>query len=95
LWGNSTSTYIFPNEYGKIQDPEIMFNAKFLPLEEKAGLGNIRFIDLRDSYAAFLIEQNIPLTYVKTQLGFTNMNVLVERYKNHIPRKTKENFCLI
>jgi len=92
---NSTSTYIFPNEYGKIQDPEIMINEKFIPLVNKAGLENIRFIDLRDSYATFLIEQNIPLTYVKTQLGFTNMNVLVDRYKNHIPQKTKENFCLI
>jgi len=92
---DSTSTYIFPNEHGRIQDPEIMVNTKFLPLVNKAGLENIRFIDLRDSYAAFLIEQNIPLTYVKTQLGFTNLNVLVDRYKNNIPRKTKENFCLL
>jgi len=72
-----------------------MINTKFLPIINKAGFENIKFIDLRDSYAAYLIEQNIPLTYVKTQLGFTNINVLVERYKNFIPGKTKENFCLI
>ncbi|MEI8389705.1 MAG: site-specific integrase [bacterium] len=92
---NPTSTYIFPNEHGRIQDPEIMINTKFLPLINKAGLENIKFLDLRDSYAAFLIQQNIPLSYVKKQFGFTNMNVLVDRYKDFIPQKTKENLCLI
>jgi len=87
--------YIFPSKSGSFQNPDTVINGKFIPLIKKAGLENIRFIDLRDSYTVFLIKQNLPLTYVKNQLGLHRIRDLVDRYHKFIPEITKENLCLI
>lgn len=43
------------------------------------------------SYAALLIEQNLPLTYIQKQLGHSSANVTADRYKNLIPDVKVEN----
>lgn len=90
----SKSNFIFPDDNGNLQDPEEMLNNRFKPLAEKAGLENIKFIDLRTSYIALLLAQNISFSYVKEQVGFSNLNNLEEQFKKYIP-ETKKNFCLI
>ncbi|MEI8389704.1 MAG: tyrosine-type recombinase/integrase [bacterium] len=94
LKDSSKSIYIFPDDNGDFQNPEDMLHNKFLPLANKAGLENIKFIDLRDTYTALLIEQNLPLSYVKEQVGCSNLNTLVEKFGKFIPA-IKKNFCLI
>lgn len=89
----SKSNFIFPDDNGNLQDPEDMINNKFKPLTEKAGLKNIKFIDLRDSYIALLLAQNISFSYVKEQVGFSNLNNLEAQFKKYIPEQ-KKNFCL-
>jgi len=86
--------FIFPDENGNFQDPETMIKEKFIPLINKAGIKNIEFIDLKDSYIVLLIKQNLPLTYIRNQLGFNNIKVLVDKYHKYIP-EIKKNFCLI
>jgi len=76
---------LFPNSDGNVQDPDNMIKRRFNPVIRKAGIKPIRFIDLRDTYAALLIKQNLPLTYVQEQLGQSSVNVTAERYKNIIP----------
>ncbi len=77
--------FVFLNTDGKIQDPDNMIKRRFNPLIAKAGIKPVRFIDLRDTYAALLLEKNFPLTYVQQQLGHSSVNVTAERYKNLIP----------
>jgi integrase len=77
--------FVFPNTDGKIQDPDNMIKRRFNPLIAKAGIKPVRFIDLRDTYAALLIQQNFPLTYIQQQLGHSSVNVTAERYKSLIP----------
>ena len=87
--------YIFPEKKGSFKNPDEMINNKFIPLITKAGMENIKFIDLRDSCTVFLIKQNLPLTYVKDQLGIHKIKDIVDRYSNFIPKITKENLCIM
>jgi integrase len=90
----SKSKYVFPDNNGEFQNPDEMIINNFNPLLEKAGLKNIRFVDLRDTYTAILIEKNFPLSYVKEQVGCSNLNTMATRFKQYIPHK-KKDFCLI
>jgi len=90
----SKSNFVFPDNSGNFQNPDDMINNKFKPLAEKAGLENIKFIDLRDSYIALLLSQNISFSYVKDQVGYSNLNNLEAQFKKYIPQQ-KKNFCLI
>ena len=91
----SNTNFIFPDEYGKRQDPDFMIKDKFQPLLEEAGLQNIKFIELRDTYARILIEQNLPLTYVMKQIGVNNIKDFVDKYQKFIPEVKRGIFCLI
>jgi len=91
----SKSNFIFPDKNGKLQDPDIMINSRFVTLLKEAGLENIKFIDLRDTYARDLIEQNLPLTYVKEQMGISNIKDFIDKYQKFIPKIKRRNFCLI
>lgn len=76
---------VFANLDGKVQDPDNMIKRRFNPVVKKSGIKPVRFIDLRDTFAALLIKQNMPLTYIQQQLGHSSVNVTAERYKNLIP----------
>jgi len=91
----SKSIFIFPDENGNLQDPDFMIKDKFLPLLTEAGLEKIKFIDLRDSYAMLLLEQNLPLTYVVKQMGISNIKDFVDKYNKFIPEIKRGNFCVI
>lgn len=75
------SEFVFPCANGKPQEPETMIKNKFNPLIEKADIGETSFMDVRDTYAAMLIKQNMPLTYVQKQLGLSSVQVTADRYR--------------
>jgi len=87
--------YIFQGKDKNFQNPDTIVQENFLPLITKAGIENIKFMDLRDSYTVFLIKQNLPLTYVKEQLGIHSLKDIVDRYYDFIPKITKENLCIM
>ena|GEM_PF-1444701 len=87
--------FIFPDSKGRVQNPDTISKKYFRPLIKKAGLKSLRFIDLRDTYAALLIRHNYPLTYIQKQLGHSSVNVTAERYKNLIPDVKIKNLKLI
>jgi len=80
------NNFVFPNDYGEIQDSKDLSNLRLNPVMNQAGIKNIQFIDLRDTYAALLIEQNFPLTYIQEQLGHNSVQVTIDRYKNLIDK---------
>jgi integrase len=85
------SEFIFPDKNGKYQDAEEMIKYKFNPLIEKAGMEEINFMSLRDTYAAILIQQNLPLTYIQQQLGHNYVKDTADRYKSLLDRNKPES----
>jgi integrase len=75
---------VFPNGDGEIQDSKYISNLQLTPLMNQSGIENVNFIDLRDTYASLLIEQNYPLTYIQKQLGHNSVQITADRYKTLI-----------
>jgi len=92
-WQNNCpdTEFVFPDPKGKPQEPDDVVKNKFNPLIEMAGVGEIGFMNLRDTYAAILIEKNLPLTYIQKQLGHSSANVTADRYRNFIDKNNPES----
>jgi len=76
--------FVFPNPEGKLQNTDDGIKKLLKPLSRKTRFEEIRFMDLRDTYAAMLIEQNFPITYIQKQLGLSSIKATVDRYRNLI-----------
>ena len=86
--------FVFPNAEGKLQNPDDGIKQLLKPLSRKTRFGEIRFMDLRDTYAAMLIEQNFPITYIQKQLGLSSIKATVDRYRNFIDENRPANLNL-
>jgi integrase len=71
---------IFPNEAGNPINHDNMCRRFFKPALKKAGLGKIRFHDLRHTYASLLIEQGENIKYIQTQLGHSKPTTTLNVY---------------
>lgn len=56
----------------------------------KAGLRDLRFHDLRHSYASLLLAQGEPITYVANQLGHKNPGITLKIYSHWIPSESQQ-----
>jgi len=66
-----------------------MVNRYFRPALKKAKIGQIRFHDLRHTYASLLIEQGENIKYIQTQLGHSNPTVTLNVYA-HLMKPTNQ-----
>ncbi|MBU0972137.1 MAG: site-specific integrase [Proteobacteria bacterium] len=80
---------VFPTEAGNPMNHNNMVNRYFLPGLKLAGIGKIRFHDLRHTYASLLIDQGENVKYVQTQLGHSNPTVTLNVYA-HLMKKTNQ-----
>jgi len=71
---------VFPNKAGNPINHNNMYYHLFEPALKKAGLGKVRFHDLRHTYASLLIEQGENIKYIQTQLGHSNPTVTLNVY---------------
>jgi integrase len=71
---------IFPDKVGDPINHNNMRYRYFEPALKKAGLGKVRFHDLRHTYASLLIEQGENIKYIQTQLGHSNPTVTLNVY---------------
>ena len=55
----------------------------------KAGLRDIRYHDLRHTYASQLLAQGEPVTYVSQQLGHANPQITFKVYAHWIPNNSQ------
>ncbi len=96
-WQNNCpdTEFVFPDPEGKPQEPDDVVKNKFNPLIKKAGVGEVGFMNLRDTYAAMLIEKNMPLTYIQKQLGHTSVNVTAGRYRKFVDKNNPNSLDLI
>jgi len=79
------SEWVFCTRHG---EPDMYSSNKRKSLKRtlrKAGLRDIRFHDLRHTFASLLLAQGAPVTYVSNQLGHANPNITMQVYAHWIP----------
>jgi integrase len=65
----------------------------FEPALEKAGIGKVRFHDLRHTYASLLIEQGENIKYIQSQLGHSSPSVTLNVYA-HLMKSVNQEAAL-
>jgi len=83
--GKPVAPWVFVTPDGHPVDGDNLRKRVFYRLLEKAGLRDIRFHDLRHTYASLLIQQGESLAYVQQQLGHSSIQVTVDIYGHLIP----------
>ena len=61
-------------------DPDNFVKQRFLPAVQEAGLGKVRFHDLRHTFESLKIQQGENLKYVQTQMGHASIEVALDVY---------------
>jgi hypothetical protein len=70
-----------------------MVRRYFKPALRAAGLPEIRFHDLRHTYASLLIEQGENIKYIQSQLGHSNPTVTLTVYAHLMKPVNQEAAC--
>ena len=81
--------WVFLTRYGEVDGHG---NYKRLTLKrtlKKAGLRDIRFHDLRHTFASQLLAQGEPVTYVSNQLGHASPHITWQVYAHWVPNKSQ------
>ena len=80
---------VFPTEKGTPMNHNNMVNRYFRPALKAAGIEQIRFHDMRHTYASLLIEQGENIKYIQTQLGHSTPTVTLNVYA-HLMKPTNQ-----
>ena len=83
--GRKLPSWVFTTPEGTALDGDNLRHRVFYRLLEAAKLRQIRFHDLRHTYASLLIQNGEPLTYVKEQMGHSSIQVTVDVYGHLVP----------
>lgn len=70
---------VFPNKNNGYTDPNNMVKRYFKPCLQWAGVKEIRFHDLRHTFATLLIDKNAPPKYIQAQMGHSSIQVTMDR----------------
>lgn len=81
----SENKLVFPNNEGNYQSAENMMKRRFLPALNRAGIEQIRFHDLRHTYASLLLVNGAPMKYVQHQLGHSSITMTMDLYTHLLP----------
>jgi integrase len=75
---------------GGLLHPHNLRDRVFYGLLKKAGLRQVRFHDLRHTFASLLLQQGESPVYVKEQLGHSSIQITVDCYGHLIPGGNKQ-----
>ena len=84
---------VFPNKDGEPIETTYLTRMKFYPALKAAGSKQIRFHDLRHTYASILIKQGENLKYIQSQMGHANPTVTLNTYSHLMERVNQEAAC--
>jgi integrase len=76
---------VFASGKGTPLDAQNIVNRFFKPLLRRAGLPNIRWHDLRHTYATLLLARETHPTYVQKSLGHASVQLTLDRYSHWMP----------
>jgi len=85
----SAQDLVFPNNAGGPMDAVAWMRRHFRPAVKRAGLGHVRFPDLRHTAASMLLNQGESVKYVQTILGHSSPVTTLSVY-SHLMRPTNE-----
>ena len=71
---------VFPNDQGNPLDAMNMMHRQFRPALRRTKLREIRFHDLRHTYASLLIDQGEHPKYIQGQMGHASINITMDVY---------------
>ena len=71
---------VFANSKGNPVDPDNFVKRRFQPAVKAAGLGKLRFHDLRHTFGSMKIEQGENIKYVQVQMGHSDIKVTLDVY---------------
>jgi integrase len=71
---------VFPTTVGTPEDATNMLRRRFFPALRRAGLPQIRFHNLRHTYASLLIDQGEYPKYIQVRLGHSSISVTMDIY---------------
>jgi integrase len=83
--GRRLPPWVFATSEGTPLDGDNLRHRVFYSLLEKGKLRQIRFHDLRHTYASLLIQNGESLAYVREQLGHSSIQVTVDVYGHLVP----------
>ena len=84
---------VFANEAGQPMNYSNMMNRHYKPALEKAEIPQIRFHDLRHTYASLLLAQGENIKYIQTQLGHSSPTVTLNVYSHLMKKENQEAVC--
>ena len=76
---------VFTATLGTPLGPEKVTQRSFKPLLKRAGLPEIRFHDLRHTFATLLLARGVHPTYVQRALGHASVKMTLDRYSHWMP----------
>jgi integrase len=76
---------VFASCKGTPLDAQNIVNRHFKPLLKRAGLPDIRWHDLRHTYATLLLARGTHPTYVQKSLGHASVQLTLDRYSHRMP----------
>jgi integrase len=76
---------VFATGKGTPLDPPTLRKRHFLRALHRSGLRQVRFHDLRHTYAALMISQGENLKFIQSQLGHASIQTTLDRYGHLLP----------
>ena len=76
---------VFATGKGTPLEAQNIVNRYFKPLLRRAGLEDIRWHDLRHTYATLLLARGVHPTYVQKSLGHSSVQLTLDRYSHWMP----------
>ena len=76
---------MFATGKGTPLDAQNIVNRFFKPLLKRAGLPDVRWHDLRHTYATLLLARGTRPTYVQKSLGHASVQLTLDRYSHWMP----------
>jgi integrase len=87
---NEIPEWVFCNREGNPVDMHNVINRHFKKCLAKAGLRQIRWHDLRHSFASLLIQNGQSLKYVSDQLGHSSIKMTADVYGHLVPGANRQ-----
>jgi integrase len=87
---DASDALVFPAKRGKPLDPDNLVKREFQPALTRAELRQIRFHDLRHTYASLLINNNENIKYISEQMGHASVQITLDRYGHLFPNAKRE-----
>ncbi|MBQ8635824.1 site-specific integrase [bacterium] len=87
---HSEMNLVFPNDNGGFLDRHNVRKRQLNPVLRRAGVSEIRFHDLRHTFASLLLANDAHPKYVQDQMGHASIKITMDTYSHLLPEAHKK-----